>query len=52
MAKHMKELLEDSEAFTDSDLRTYLDPSSFVMAIDTEISMTCNYPKVRCELII
>ena len=45
MAKDMRELLADNSLATDSDLRTHLDPMSFVMALDKEFSCTENYPK-------
>ena len=52
MAKFMKELLDESKALNDSDLRIHLDPYSFVMSIDKEFSMACNYPKGKCKFII
>ena len=51
IAKHMKELLNESEALNDSDLRIHSEPASFVMAIDKEFSLTCNYNKGVFKLI-
>ena len=51
MAKHMKELLDKSEALNDSDLRIHWDPDSFVMAIDKEFLLTCNYRKGKFKSI-
>ena len=52
VAKCMKELLDESEALNDSDLIIHFDPASFVMAIDKESSLTCNYSKGMFKLIL